>query len=134
MFGFSKKTLFAILAGLAIIVGTIAGLTACSGGSSPSGPPSATSVLQSDGYTYDSALTGTVQSEIGAQGSSVGLSSLAVGSQGSNLQLVMVFGTPAEATEGAAGVGNSAPGITVTTNGDVLTATGSGTSFANFSD
>lgn len=127
-----KKTLFVIIAGLAVIGGVIGGLTACSGSGS-SGPPNATSVLQSDGYTYDSALTNAVQTQIGGAQSNAadGLSSIAVGSQGNNFQVIMVFDNAAEASAGASGVG-STPGITMSTSGDVVTATGTGTAFANF--
>jgi hypothetical protein len=123
-----NKALASALAGTAVIAGVFGGLTACSGGSSA--PPSAASVMSADGYTADSALTSTVQSELGSQGSTDGLSSLAVGSQGSNIQLVMVFDTAAEASGGATAIGSS-PGINVSTNGDVLTATGTLTAFSN---
>jgi hypothetical protein len=105
--------------------GAGAGLAAC-GSSGSSSPPNAQSVLQGNGYTYDSSFTSQVQKSLGSD--TTGESSLAAGSQGSNIQLVIVFTSPTEAAAGASGEQqqlSSGSGITVTSNGDVVTATGS---------
>jgi hypothetical protein len=108
---------------LAGSLAVIAAVTACGGGGA-SGPPNATSVLQSDGYTL---LTGTA-AEGSAMLASAGIapsdvSSLAVGTNGSDEQVVFVFFSPAKAS--AFAQGGSGGGITVAQNGDVVTATGS---------
>ena len=128
MFAFTGKRLIALLA-VVLSLGAVIGLSACSGSSQPATPPSATSVLQGDGYTYDSAISSEVQTGLGTE---PGLSSLAVGEQGSNVQLVMVLTSPSEASAAASGVQSqyAGQGITVASNGDVLTATGSLSSFA----
>lgn len=125
-----KRKVLAILGCLAVVVSVIAGLSACSGSSQSATPPSATSVLSSDGYTYDSSLTSQVQTGLGSE---PGLSSLAVGEQGSNIQLVMVVTTASEASAAASGVQSqyAGDGITVAANGDVITATGSLDAFAS---
>lgn len=126
-----KRKLLAILGILGVVVGVVAGLSACSGSSGSSAPPSATTVLSSNGYTYDSAITSTVQGEVG---SPAGFSSLAVGEKGSDVQLVMVFTSPTQASAGAQAeqtqLGDGSEGIQVVSNGDVVTATGTLSAFA----
>jgi hypothetical protein len=99
-------------------------LTGCSSG--PSGPPSAQSVLKADGYTYSQGFTSAIQSAASSQGFLTNVTSMAFGETSDNAQLVLVYGTPAEATAAVADgdVGNAGPGVNVVTNGDVVTGTG----------
>src|ERR1700733_10947937 len=94
-----------------------------------SGPPSATSVLQSDGYTPSSAIESSIASSLGS-GSGVSSSAAGTNSAG-NIQVVLVYSNSGTAAIGAAGVKSAAPGIAVTNNGDVVTATGSAATWAS---
>jgi hypothetical protein len=85
--------------------------------------PSAVSILQSDGYTPDSSLTSSLQSD---PGSTPGVSSFAAGKSGKGIQLIIVCTSPTLASAAATGekstLGSS--GITLSVNGDVVTDTG----------
>ena len=85
--------------------------------------PSAVSILQSDGYTPDSSLTSSLQSD---PGSTPGVSSFAAGKSGKGIQVVIVCASPALASAAATGeksaLGSS--GITLSVKSDVVTATG----------
>jgi hypothetical protein len=94
-----------------------------------SGPPNATSVLQSDGYTPSPAIESSMASSLGS-GSGVSSSAAGTDSAG-NIQVVLVYSDSGMAAIGAAGVRSDASGIAVTQNGDVVTATGSATTWAN---
>lgn len=118
-----------ILAGAVSAAAVIAAVTACGGGGA-SVPPNATSVLQSDGYT----LLGGSAAEGSAMLASMGeapsdVSSLAVGTNGTDEQVVFVFFSPAKASAFTQGQTGTSGGITVAQNGDVVTATGSEAAF-----
>jgi hypothetical protein len=85
--------------------------------------PSAASILQSDGYRPDSSLTSSLQSD---PGSTPGVASFTAGESGKGIQLIIVCTSPALASAAATGeksaLGSS--GITLSVNGDVVTATG----------
>jgi len=120
----NKPALITALAASAIVA---MGLSACSSGGS-STPPSAQSVLTSDGYSYDAALTNAGQSSItSTPGFPKGaLSSIAVGTTGSNVQIVLVLDSQGLATIAADGAKKdlSGQGLTIAQDGDVVTVTG----------
>jgi hypothetical protein len=117
----TRRTLFAILAGLAIIVGSVATITACSGSGAPQ---TAAQILQSDGYTANASLTQSLQSGIGSD--SMITSSQAGENSSGSVQAVVVFDNSSDAQLGQSAVNTelNSSSIAVTTNGDVLTATG----------
>jgi hypothetical protein len=111
------------VAGLLLAAGVGAGLVACSSG--PSSPPTATQVLQSDGYTPSAAFTSSLQNGIGNSDGTI--TSSEAGTNGGNVQAVVVYDNASDASAGVSAVQSvvGGDGITVTSNGDVLTATGS---------
>jgi hypothetical protein len=111
----------------AIAAGAILAIVVSACGSS--GPPNATSILQSDGYTPSSAIESSMASSLGS-GSDVSSSAAGTDNAG-KIQLVLVFTDSGAAAIGAAGVRSAAAGIAVTINGDVVTATGPATTWAN---
>ena len=125
------KRKIVIASGGLVLAGVLAACGSSGGTSGRPLPPatasasgqSAASVLQSDGYTPDSAMTSSLTSQLG---STPGVSSLAAGESGKGIQLVVVCDSPALASAAATGeksaLGSSA--ITVAVNGDVVTATG----------
>lgn len=126
-----KRTILGSVAAIAVLGGTIGGLSACSGSGS-SGPPTASSVLSSDGYTPSAAYTTALQGGLASAGSSASsevTSSIAGTNSAGDIQGVVVFDNAADATAGAQGAG-STPGIAVVTNGDVVTLTGSESAWA----
>lgn len=115
------------IASIAIVAGIVGGgaaLTACSSG--PSGPPNATSVLQSDGYTPSAAYTSALQSGLGGAPDGTVLSSQAGTNSNDQIQLVVVFDNATDAQAGLTGVQTQygSDGITSSASGQVLTATG----------
>jgi hypothetical protein len=106
------------------------GIAACGSSSSSTTPPSAKTVLQQDGYTYDPALTNAAQS-----GASMpaGTASVAAGAKGDSIQIVIVFSDSALADVGYAGAKRdlSGKGLAVAHNGDVVTATGPSSAFSS---
>jgi hypothetical protein len=118
----------AAVSGVLLAVGVGAGLAACSSG--PSSPPNATSVLQSDGYTPSAAYTTAMQGGIEQSGSQASqITSSEAGTNGDNIQGVLVFDNSSDAATAAA-QDPSAGGITVAQNGDVVTITGNITAWA----
>jgi hypothetical protein len=118
------------LAAIAIGAG-LAGLIGACGSSGSSGPPNATSILQSDGYTPSAAYTTAMQGGIASAGSQAGqVSSSEAGTNGDNIQGVIVFDNSADASAAAA-QSPSAGGLTVAQNGDVVTITGNVTAWAS---
>jgi hypothetical protein len=108
-----------------VAVAVIAAVTACGGGGA-SGPPNATSVLQSDGYTLlvgSGAEESAVLASMGEAPADV--SSLAIGTNGSDDQVVLVFFSSAKASTFDHGQTGTSGGITLAQNGDVVTVTGS---------
>jgi hypothetical protein len=110
-------------AGVIAAIGLGAGLAACSSG--PSTPANATQILQSDGYTVSAAYTTALQGGLASANAPAGeiTSSVAGTNSAGDIQGVVVFDNAADAQSGASGAGSS-PGITVATNGDVVTLTG----------
>jgi hypothetical protein len=132
MFTFTRKRIDVFLAsGVAALaaVGVVAGLSACSGGSSS--PPNATQVLQSDGYTVSSAYTSALQS--GIDGNSEVLSSIAGTNSSGDIQGVVVFDSASDEQAGASALQSqySDDGLIVASNGTVLTVTGSESTWAS---
>lgn len=126
-----NRRITGVVAVAALAAGLAGGIGACGGGSS--GPPSATSVLQSDGYTPNSSLTGDLQSGLGSDAAS-NVSSLQAGTQGSpptSVQLVIVFTDSGSASTATSALNSQfgGDGITTSQNGDVVTATGSTSAF-----
>jgi hypothetical protein len=122
-----NKRIVGVVGAAAVLAGTIGGLTACSSG--PATPQNAAQVLQSDGYTPSSAYTQALQSGLSGGGGNEITSSIAGTNNSGDIQGVVVFDNSADATAGAQGAGSS-PGITVNTNGDVVTLTGSVSAWA----
>lgn len=118
-----KKRILAILGSIAVIIGTVAGLSACSGSGS-STQQNATQLLQGDGYTPSSAYTNALQG--GLDSSSAVTSSQAGTNSSGDVQAVIVFDNAADEQAGADGAQStlSGSGITLSSSGDVLTATG----------
>lgn len=118
-----KNRYFAIAASIAVVGGTIGGLTACSSG--PATPQNATQVLQSDGYTPSSTWTDALQSGIGSTGGDITSSEAGTNSAG-DIQAVVVWNSASEASAGVTALNTQfgSDGITTVSNGDVLTATG----------
>ena len=119
-----------LLAG-SLAVAVIAAVTACGGGGI-SGPPSATSVLQSDGYTLDSAETSSFSALLASQ--HIGVLSDALGANGAGVeQEVLVFASAASAAQDAQvqNQTNAGTGITTLATGDVETITGPATAFVS---
>jgi hypothetical protein len=118
---FIRKRIIAILGAIAVLVGVLGGLAACSGSS---GPQNATQILQSDGYTPSSSFTSSLQG--GLTGDSAVTSSQAGTNNSGDVQAVVVFDNASDEGTGAAGVQSlvSGSGITSASNGDVLTLTG----------
>jgi hypothetical protein len=131
-----NKRITGVVAAAALAVGLAGGIGACSSG--PSGPPTASSVLQSNGYTQVSlqslgqsadALTSTLPSG--------DVSSSAIGVKGDVYQFVIVT-TPAGASDinstgqlGSEESAASAVGVTITYSNDVLTLTGTPAQLSN---
>jgi hypothetical protein len=113
------------------IVGALISGAACS--STPSGPPTARSVLAQNGYTYNTTLSDALSAGIGSQGASAGILSSAAGEQSGNVELVIIMDGSAEADTVATTLNGeyASDGITTTANGDVITATGTFTDFSN---
>lgn len=103
----------------------IGGLAACGSSGSGTTPqatavsplPSAVSILQSDGYTADSSLTSSLQSDLG---STPGVPSFAAGKSGKGIQLVIVGTSPALASAAETGEKSvlGSCGITLSATGD----------------
>jgi hypothetical protein len=123
-----------IIAGTVSAMAVIAAVAACGS----SGPPNATSVLQSNGYTpvtSSSLSPSALASSVGAGN----VSSAAIGvstSNGSEYQMVMVLtpaalsqGTPADITTMESQAASA--GVKASLNGDVLTMTGTQAAFGN---
>jgi len=115
----------ATVGGVLLAAGVGAGLAACSSG--PSSPPNATQILQSDGYTPSAAYTGALQSGIGNSDGTV--TSSQAGTEGDNIQGVVVFDNSTDAAAGVSALNGSGStgfytGLTVAQNGDVVTVTG----------
>lgn len=124
-----RNRVTAATAGVLVALGLGAGLAACTSGGS-SAPPTATQVLQSDGYTPSAAYTTAMQGGIASAGSQAGqVTSSEAGTNGDNIQGVIVFDNSSDASTAAA-QDPSAGGITVAQNGDVVTITGSVSSWA----
>jgi hypothetical protein len=118
----------AAVSGVLVALGVGAGLAACSSG--PTTPPNATQVLQSDGYTPSAAYTTAMQGGIASSGSQASqITSSEAGTNGDNIQGVLVFDNSSDASTAVA-QDTSTPGITVAQNGDVVTITGSISSWA----
>jgi hypothetical protein len=119
-----NRRIASVLTAGAIAVGLAGGIGACSSSGSSS-PPNATTILQNNGYTVSSDYTSALQSGIGSPSAS-GVSSSEAGTMGDNVQLVIVFDTSAEASAGASAINDqyAVDGINTTSNGDVVTATG----------
>jgi hypothetical protein len=120
-----------LLAGSLAIAATALTVTACGGGG-PSGPPSATSVLQSDGYTLDSAQTSSLSAILASQ--HIAVLSDAVGDNGAAVeQEVLVFASAASAAQDAQvqNQNDIGTGITTLATGDVETITGPATAFVS---
>ena len=128
MFTFTGKRLIALLA-IVLSLGAVIGLSACSGGSSSSTPQNATQILQSDGYTPSSAYTSALQGGLGSTSGEV--TSSQVGTNGGNVQAVIVFDNSTDEQAGAAGIQGQFSGLNSSSNGDVLTVTGPLTAWAN---
>jgi hypothetical protein len=115
-------------AGSLAVALTVLTVTAC-GGSGASSPPSAASILVSNGYTPDP--NPDLQAAAQMLGANSGVTSSAVGENAnSSEQFVWVFSSSALAVAGVSTLGGSGGGITVTQNGDVVTATGSESAWA----
>jgi hypothetical protein len=125
VFTFTRKRLFALLAIVAVLGGII-GLSACSGSS---GPQNATQVLQSDGYTPSAAYTSALQGGLGNTDGMV--TSSQAGTNGGNVQAVIVFANATDEQAGAAAVSSQFAGLQIASHGDVLTATGPLTTWAS---
>jgi hypothetical protein len=124
-----RNRVTAAVSGVIVAVGLGAGLAACSSG--PSTPANATQILQSDGYTPSAAYTTAMQGGISSAGAQAGqITSSEAGTNGDNIQGVLVFDNASDA-QTAAAQDPSAGGITVAQNGDVVTITGSITSWAS---
>jgi hypothetical protein len=122
-----------LLAG-SVSVAVIAAVTACGGGGI-SGPPSATSVLQSDGYALDSAQTSSFSALLASQ--HIVVLSDAIGNNGAGVeQEVLVFASAASAAQDAQvqNQDNVGTGITTLATGDVETITGPATAFVSADD
>lgn len=111
------------IAAIAVGVALAGIITACGGGGS-SAPPNAQSVLKADGYTFSQTLTTAAQ----AASMPAGATSTAIGTNGGNIQAVIVFSSSALASAGASG--SAGAGLTTAQNGDVVTVTGSSAAFA----
>lgn len=113
----------ALVAG-AIGIGAVA-TVACSSG--PSAPPTATQILQSNGYTYDASFTQQLEQGISLPAGTT----MAAGESGSNLELAVVTTSPADASAAASSIQSQGDsGLTLTTNGDVVTVVGPLTTWA----
>lgn len=128
------KNLKKIAASVAIAAGIAGTAAACS--SSPSAPPTATSVLQSNGYTVLENLSPSqIQSTFGSAAPDI--SSAAAGSNsGGNLEVALVLNSQGQAEVQAAQSQlqseiASSPGLSLSVNGAVLTVSGSESAFAN---
>jgi hypothetical protein len=115
------------------VLGPGAGAVAACGGSGPSSPPNATSILQSDGYTPSSTYTSDFQNGLGSSSGQV--TSSEAGRSGDNVQVVMVMDNSADAntvsTDMQRQYGAYTNGLTTTQNGDVVTVIGSLNDFAS---
>jgi hypothetical protein len=126
MFTFTRNRLIALIA-VIFVLGGVIGLAACSGSS---GPQNATQVLQSDGYTPSATYTSALQGGLNSGGGTTEITSSQAGTNSSgDIQGVVVFDNSADAQAGATGAGSS-PGISVVTNGDVVTLTGPSAAWA----
>jgi hypothetical protein len=121
-----RKFIMSVTVVAVVGFGAGAGLAACSSGGG--GLPNATSVLQANGYTPSASYTSALQSGLSG---TTGVTSSEAGTNGDNIQLVIVFDNSADASAGASGVQSQygSDGITTTSNGDVLTATGTVSDF-----
>jgi hypothetical protein len=118
-----------LLAGPLAVAVTALTLTACGGGAA-AGPPNATSVIQSDGYTPLGGSAAEGSAMLASMGEApADVSSLAIGTNGSDEQVVFVFFSSAKASAFTQGQTGTSGGITVAQNGDVVTATGSEAAF-----
>jgi len=120
-----KIRTIAAIAGI-VLAGSV---TACGSSGSPASQ-NAAGVLQSDGYTPDSSLTSSLQSQVST---TPGISSLAAGRNSDGIQLVIVCTSPTVANEAETGeqqaIGSSS--ITLAVNGNVVTATGPTSAWAS---
>lgn len=119
-----NRRILAILGSVAVLGGTIGGLSACSGSSQSATPQNATQIIQSDGYTPSSTFTQSLQS--GLDSDSTVTSSQAGTNGAGDVQAVVVFDNAGDEATGASGVQSlvAGSGITSQSNGDVLTLTG----------
>lgn len=119
-----NRRILAILGSVAVLGGTIGGLSACSGSSQSATPQNATQIIQSDGYTPSATFTQSLQG--GLDSDSTVTSSQAGTNSAGNVQAVVVFDNAGDEQTGAAGVQSlvTGSGITAQSNGDVLTLTG----------
>ncbi len=131
-----KRLILAISAGSLALAGG-ATLAGCSSGSSaPVPPPTALSVLQSDGYTTNDGSLSANQLNTALGSASGDLSSGSAGSNTSGNAEVVLIMTPAGETAISAAGGASAiqalvpNGITVTINGDILRMDGTSAAIA----
>jgi len=115
------------IAAAALAVGLAGGIGAC--GSSGSSPPNATQILQADGYTPSAAYTSDFQT--GLAGGDGKVTSSEAGTQGDNVQVVIVLDNSSDAGSVASGLQTQFSGLNITSNGDVVTVTGSTSDFAN---
>jgi hypothetical protein len=124
-----NKRITSILAAGAIAAGLVGGIGACGGGSSS--PPNATQILQSNGYTPSSDYTSDFQNGLGSGSSEV--SSSEAGTNGNNVQVVIVADNAADASTAVSALNQQygGDGLSVTQSGDVVTVTGSISTFAN---
>jgi hypothetical protein len=108
-------------------------VAACGGPSSPASPPTATSMLQSDGYTPSATYTSDFQNGLGSSAGQVTDSE--AGTSGDNVQVVMEMDNSADAstvsTEMQTQHGFYTDGLTTKQNGDVVTVTGTVSDFEN---
>ena len=127
IFAIGKEiTVKKMIAGTVGAVAVLAAVTACGGGG-PASPPSAASILVSNGYTPDPVMQAAAQ----VLGSNSGVTSSAAGENANtSVQIVWVFSSSALAAAGVSTLGGSGGGITVGQNGDVVTATGSESAWA----
>ena len=128
-----KKLLLAGSLAVAVIAAVTA-VTAC-GGSGIPGPPSATSVLQADGYTLDSAQTSSFSALLSSQ--HIAVLSDALGNNAAGVeQEVLVFASAASAAQDAQAQNqnDADTGITTLATGDVETITGPATAFVSADD
>jgi hypothetical protein len=125
---------FADTIGTIGVLGLGAGaVAACGGPSSPASPPTASSTLQSNGYTPSATYTSDFRNGLGSSSGQV--TSSEAGTSGEHVQVVMVMDNSADANTVSTGMqgqyGAYTNGLTTTQNGDVATVTGSLSDFAS---